>query len=287
MAAVSGPVDQERLAAGVRAVESRGYSVVLADNVRDADGFLAGTDAARAAGYRKLLTDPSIDAIFFARGGYGSSRTLSRLAPAEIAANPKIHLGGSDLTALFAFLAASANLVTFYGPMVAVEMSAERELDWEGVLGGKTPADHRFGSQDVLRGGVAAGPLVGGCLSLLASLAGTAEAIRARGCILFWEDVGEERYRLDRLLTQLERSGTLDGLLGMVIGSVVPGRGESPDAVRDYLRGRFRTAPFPVVMGLPAGHLEAPRTLPLGVPVRIALEGDGGGSMSFTDAGVA
>jgi muramoyltetrapeptide carboxypeptidase len=104
---------------------------------------------------------------------------------------------------------------------------------------------------------------------------------------LFWEDVEEERYRLDRLLTQLERSGTLEGLLGMVIGSVVPGRGESPDAVRDCLRGRFRTAPFPVVMGLPAGHLEAPRTLPLGLPVRLALDGDGGGSMTFTEAGVA
>jgi muramoyltetrapeptide carboxypeptidase len=287
VAAVSGPVDRERLAAGVRAIESRGYSVVLADNVRDADGFLAGTDAARAASYRKLVTDPSIDAIFFARGGYGSSRTLSRLDAAEIAANPKIHLGGSDLTVLFAFLAGSANLVAFYGPMVAVEMGAGRELDWERVLGGETPADHRFGSEDVLRGGVASGPLVGGCLSLLASLAGTPEAVRARGCILFWEDVGEERYRLDRLLTQLERSGTLDGLLGMVIGSVVPGRGESPDAVRDYLRGRFRTAPFPVVMGLPAGHLEAPRTLPLGLPVRLSLDGDGGGSMSFTGSGVA
>jgi muramoyltetrapeptide carboxypeptidase len=280
-------VDSERLAGGVRAIESRGYSVILADNIRDTAGFLAGDDSARASGYRKLVADPSVDAIFFARGGYGSSRILSRLDAAEIAANPKIHLGGSDLTALFAWLARSAGLVTFYGPMVAVEMGSGLELDWERVLAGETPAEHRFGSGDVLRAGAAEGPLVGGCLSLLAAAAGTPEAVRARGCILFWEDVGEERYRLDRLLTQLERSGTLDGLLGMVIGSVVPGRGESPDAVRDYLRGRFRTAPFPVVMGLPAGHLEAPRTLPLGLPVRLSLNGEGGGSMSFTGSGVA
>jgi muramoyltetrapeptide carboxypeptidase len=287
VAAVSGHVDPERLAAGVRALEARGYSVVLADNIRDADGFLAGTDDARASGYRRLLTDPSVDAIFFARGGYGSSRILSRLDPAEIAANPKIHLGGSDLTALFAYVARTANLVTFYGPMVAVEIGFGKDLDWERVLSGEAPAEHRFEPAEVLRGGAAEGPFVGGCLSLLASLAGTEDAIRAAGGILFWEDVGEERYRLDRLLTQLERSGTLKGLLGMVIGSVVPGRGESPDAVRDYLRGRFGGLPFPVAMGLPAGHLDAPRTLPLGLPARLTLDGAGGGSIAFSGPGVA
>ena len=284
---MSGPVDPERLAAGVRSVEKMGYSVVLADNLREREEFLAGSDEARAAGYRRLLADPSVDAIFFARGGYGASRILSRLDPAEIAANPRIHLGGSDLTALFAYLAGAANLVSFYGPMVAVEMASAARLDWEKVLSGETPDPHEVPPADVLRPGSAEGPLVGGCLSLLASLAGTPEAIRPAGCILFWEDVGEERYRLDRLLTQLERSGTLDGLLGMVIGSVVPGRGESPDAVRDYLRGRFRSAPFPVAMGLPAGHLEAPRTLPLGVPARLSLDGDSGGSISFSGPGVA
>jgi muramoyltetrapeptide carboxypeptidase len=280
-------VDPERLARGVRAIEERGYSVALADNIRDVDGFLAGSDEARASGYRRLVIDPSVDAVFFARGGYGASRILSRLDGAEIAANPKIHLGGSDLTALFAWLARTANLVTFYGPMVAVEMGSGAELDWGRVLSGDAPAGHRFAPTDVLQEGVAEGPLAGGCLSLLASLAGTPEAIRPAGCILFWEDVGEERYRLDRLLTQLERSGTLEGLLGMVIGSVVPGRGESPDAVRDYLRGRFRSAAFPVVTGLPAGHLEAPRTLPLGVPVRLSLDMDGGGSITFSGPGVA
>ena len=287
VAAVSGPVDPAKLDAGVRALEARGYSVVLAENVGEVDGFLAGSDDSRASGYRRLVTDPSVDAIFFARGGYGSSRILSRLDPAEAAANPKIHLGGSDLTALFAWLARTADLVTFYGPMVAVEMGTGAGLDWERVLSGGGPAEHRFEAADVVRNGVAEAPLVGGCLSLLASLAGTPEAVRAAGCILFWEDVGEERYRLDRLLTQLERSGTLDDLLGMVIGSVVPGRGESPDAVRDYLRGRFRGAPFPVAMGFPAGHLDAPRTLPLGVPARLSLDGDSGGSLSFSGPGVA
>lgn len=271
---------QERLAVGVRAIEERGYSVILADNIREADGFLAGSDAARATGYRKLLSDPTVDAIFFARGGYGSSRILSRLDPEEAARHPKIHMGGSDLTALLAWIARRSGIVTFYGPMVAVEMANGLPLDWETLLSGEEPRPHAFDAEDILAPGAAEGPLSGGCLSLLASLAGTPEAVSARGGILFWEDVGEAIYRLDRMLTQLERSGTFDGLLGMVIGSVVPGRGESGEAVRGYLRDRFQNAPFPVAMGLPAGHLDAPRALPFGSLVRLEASA-AGGSLSF------
>ena len=277
---MSGPVDQDRLAVGVQAIEERGYSVALADNIREIDGFLAGSDSARTGGYRKLLTDPTVDAIFFARGGYGASRVLRLLDPEEAARNPKIHMGGSDLTALFAYLARTAGLVCFYGPMAAVEMGHARDLDWEALLSGEEPRPQPFAGADILTPGTAEGPLSGGCLSLLASLAGTPEAVSARGGILFWEDVGEAVYRLDRMLTQLERSGTFDGLLGMVIGSVVPGRGETGEAVRGYLRSRFQDAPFPVAMGLPAGHLDAPRTLPFGSLVRLEASADGG-SLSF------
>ncbi|MEO8430886.1 MAG: LD-carboxypeptidase [Acidobacteriota bacterium] len=281
MAAVSGPVDSARLTAGVAALEARGYRVVLAENVGRVDGFLAGTDRQRADGYRRLLADPSVDAIFFARGGYGASRILGLLDPAEVAANPKIHLGGSDLTALLAFVGKSAGLVTFYGPMVAVEMSGAGKLDWEAILTGATPEPHVFSAEDVLSPGRGEGPLVGGCLSLLASMAGTPEAVSGRDSILFWEDTGEAIYRIDRLLTQLERSDTLDGLRAMVIGSVVPAAGESPDAVRTYLRGRFDGAPFPVAFGLPAGHLAAARTLPLGAPVTLEADAVRGGRLVF------
>jgi muramoyltetrapeptide carboxypeptidase len=273
VAAISGPVEPARLDAGVARLRALGYRVVEAANARRADGLFAGTDAERADGYRGLLRDPAIHAIFFARGGYGASRVLGRLDGGEIAAHPKAHLGSSDLTALFGLLVAQG-LVAFYGPMVAVEISEQDGLDWESVLAGLPPVPHDFSEEDVLRSGVAEGPLVGGCLSLLASLCGTPEAIRAEGCVLFWEDIGEELYRLDRMLTQLERSGTFDRLQAMMIGSVVSrDRSEAPRTVREYLRARFREAPFPVAMGLPAGHLARPRTLPLGVSVRLELEG--------------
>ena len=281
---MSGPVDGDRLQAGVRALESRGYRVVLAGNVGSRRDFLAGPDAERAAGYRALWADPSVDAIFFARGGYGASRILKHLDAAPLSERPLIHLGGSDLTVLFGFLAARARLVTMYGPMVAVTM-ANDGLDWESVLAGGVPEAHSFAEEDVLAGGEGSGPLVGGCLSLLASMAGTPEAVAGDGAVLFWEDVAEPTYRLDRMLTQLERSGTFDRLQAMLIGSISTGAGrggDSPEAVSAWLRDRFAGAPFPVVRGFPAGHLPNARTLPLGVSVRLdadsrRLEFDGPG----------
>ncbi len=266
-------MEEEKLERGLAYLRRKGYRVVEASNLRARSGFLAGSDRERADAYRALVRSPDVDAIFFARGGYGASRVLAHLDAGEISENPKIHLGGSDLTALFAFLARHARLAAFYGPMVAVEMAAAgAELDWEGVLRGETLASHRFAPEEVLAPGSAEGVLLGGCLSLLASLCGTPEAIRGRGAILFWEDTGEDTYRLDRLLTQLERSGTFEELRGMVIGSVVPRQGaESPETIRDWLRERFRQAVFPVAMGLPAGHLERPRTIPLGVRARLDL----------------
>jgi len=286
VAAISGPADPERLERGIAYLRGKGYGVREAPNARGRRGFLAGTDEERAAGYRALVCDPRVDAIFFTRGGYGAARVLGLLEGGELRAHPKIHLGGSDLTALFCYLRRVASLVTFYGPMVAVEMNNAEELDWEAVLSGQTPVPHTFAREDVLVPGRGQGVLLGGCLSLLASLAGTPEAFSGRDTVVFFEDTGEETYRLDRLLTQLERSGTFDGVQGLVIGSVVPdARRESEEQVREYLRDRFRNAPFPVAMGLPAGHLPRPRTLPIGS--RVVLELEGAGSLRFLDSGVA
>ncbi len=272
VANISGPVDAARLERGLAALRSKGYRIIEASNLRRREGFLAGPDDERAAGYGELLRDPSVDAIFVARGGYGASRALARIDPGEIRSNPKIHLGGSDLTSLFAFIQKWASLVTFYGPMVAVQLADGDGLDWESVLGGGRPRSAAVAARDIITAGAGEGPLVGGCLSLLASVCGTPESIDARGSVLFWEDVGEETYRLDRMLTQLERSDTFDGLQAMIIGSIAPARregAESPEDIRSWLAQRFAGSPFPIVNGFPVGHLAGTRTLPLGVRVRV------------------
>jgi muramoyltetrapeptide carboxypeptidase len=276
-------VDTVKLDAGLAWLSAMGYRIVEAENLRRRNGFLAGTDQERAEGYRQLLSDPAIDAIFFARGGYGSARILDLLDAGQARAHPKIHLGASDLTNLFAYLYRAAGLVTFYGPMVAVEM-AQEGLDWEAVLAGELPKSHTFADGDVISEGEAEGVLVGGCLSLAAALAGTPEQIAAQDAIMFWEDTGEKIYRLDRLLTQLKRSGSLAGLRGMVIGSVLPCGEDSVEEIGDYLRERFERAPFPVACNLPAGHLSRPRTLPLGTRVRLDLSN--ARTLSFCERGV-
>ena len=253
-------------------LEQLGYRAKLAANIRERRGYFAGTDDQRADGYRGLLRDPEVDAIFFARGGYGASRVLSRLDAREMRSRPIIHLGGSDLTALFAFAgrhAESRDLLRPDGRRGHGESDAAR-------LGGgavRARRPRRIGSRrpQILAGGSGHGPLVGGCLSLLAAACGTPDAVQGRGAVLFWEDVGEDTYRLDRMLTQLERSGTFDGLQAMLIGSISPGArgGESPEAVGLWLRDFFAGAPFPVLSGLPAGHIPGTRTLPLGLPVRV------------------
>jgi muramoyltetrapeptide carboxypeptidase len=288
VAAISSPPDPDRLQAGIASLLALGYRVREAPNLRSVHGFLAGTDEERAAGYRSLLRDPGVAAIFFARGGYGAGRILDLLDSGEARRHPKVHLGGSDLTALFAYLWRQAGLVTFYGPMVAVEMASVGALDWEEVLGGAIPAPEAFPADNVLAPGRAEASLRGGCLSLLASLAGTPHALPAEDAILFWEDVGEEPYRLDRMLTQLEGSGTFDRLQGMVIGSIAPrdgDRAEPPAALQAWLARMFAGAPFPVVRGLPAGHLASPRTIPLGPRVR--LEAEEAATLEFLEAGVA
>ena len=161
--------------------------------------------------------------------------------------------------------------------MPAVEMAGDAAdgLDWEDVLAGAIPAAHAFAAGDVLAAGPARARSSGAACRFSRPWRGTPEAIDARGAVLFWEDVGEDTYRLDRMLTQLERSGTFDRLHAMLIGSISPGArggGESPEAVAAWLEDRFRGAPFPVVRGFPAGHLPRPRTLPLGVPVRLDAE---------------
>jgi muramoyltetrapeptide carboxypeptidase len=158
--------------------------------------------------------------------------------------------------------------------MVAVSMAQEEGLDWEAILAGATPAPQRVDPEAVLAGGAGEGLLVGGCLSLLAALCGTPEAVQGRGRVLFWEDVGEDTYRLDRMLTQLERSGTFEGLQAMVIGSISPSPrgGESQETVGAWLHDYFAGAPFPVVSGFPAGHMARTRTLPLGAVVRVDAE---------------
>ena len=276
VAALSGRVDVAKLDAGIARLTSLGYRVREAANLRLGHGDFAGDDGERADGYRALVADPGVDAIFFARGGWGAARVLDLLDAAEIAARPKIHMGGSDLTTLFAYLHAHARLVCFHGPMVAVDFARSdpdraTEESWQSVLSG-VPQEFPLAPEQILRPGSASAPVVGGCLSMLVALEGTPEALSTEGRIVFWEDVHEEIYRLDRMLTQWKRAGRFDRVAGVIIGALEDIRHNGEDdarALSALLSDHFGDAPFPVVRDWPAGHGRLNRALALGGEVAI------------------
>jgi muramoyltetrapeptide carboxypeptidase len=289
VAALSSVVREEDLTAGVAALESLGFRVRLAPNALAHEPLLglAGDDDARLEGYLSLLRDPEVDAILFARGGYGVTRLLGRLPEELIRSTGKLHCGYSDLTAMSSFLRERCGLVSIHGPMVAADLA--RPLDpltaawFPSLLEGRAPRALVVPAADVLVPGRAEGPLVGGCLSLLAALAGTPWEFDYDGALLFLEEVGEEAYRVDRMLGTLFSAGRFDRLAGIITGSmsrVTFGGSEDPGKLRALLLDRLGPLGVPVAVGLPFGH--AGPNVPLPVGARASWDG-GSRTLAFEE----
>ena len=219
MVSPAAAVDEASLRAGVQLLEQAGFRVRLGAATLAKAGYLAGTDRERLADLDEMFRDPEVKAIIAARGGYGSGRLLPRIDPA-MRAHPKIFVGHSDLTFLLNDLVQRAELVTFHGPMVAgLQARPEAASALLGMLSGDRVGWHQP-AQAVVQPGTAEGLLVGGCLSVIVSMLGTAYAMETRGRLLFLEDVNEKPYRIDRMLTQLRQAGALDDVAGVIFGEM-------------------------------------------------------------------
>ncbi|MFC4590036.1 S66 peptidase family protein [Sphaerisporangium corydalis] len=254
--APSGPVDPVLLAGGRQILTEIGLDVVVMPRVLNRRGYLAGSDAGRAADLQDAWCDPDVRAVICARGGYGATRLLDLLDWAAMeAARPKILLGSSDITALHRAFAVRLGVASCFGPMPACSTlgaagGPERdslEHLCTSLFEMETPTP--VAGDQVIVPGHAEGPLTGGNLTLLASLCGTPHAMRAQGHIVLLEDVGEEPYRVDRMITQLLQAGCLNGAIGIVLGSWVD-CGEPMGVLIE------RLAPLgvPMIAGLPIGH---------------------------------
>ncbi|EMF29878.1 S66 peptidase family protein [Streptomyces pseudogriseolus] len=281
--APSGPIPEDRLAAGLDVLRGWGLDPVTAPHVLDrhgALGYLAGADADRAADLQNAWCDPAVDAVICARGGYGAQRMVDALDwEAMRAAGPKVLVGFSDITALHEAFAVRLGLVTLHGPMAAgadfVKSARAQEhlratlFDPESV---RTLRTDRSGGTALVPGR-ARGVTLGGCLSLIAGGIGTPHTRdSARGGLLCLEDVGEETYRLDRYLTQLLRAGLFDGVAGLVLGSWA--ECDPYDEVRTLLVDRLGGLGVPVAEQFGFGHCEDALTLPFGVAAE--LDADAG-----------
>ncbi|MEU9399171.1 LD-carboxypeptidase [Streptomyces sp. NPDC048242] len=273
--APSGPVPGERLRAGLDVLRDWGLEPVVAPHVLDRHdefAYLAGTDADRAADFQRAWCDPSVDAVFCARGGYGVQRMVDLLDwEAMRAAGPKVFVGFSDITVLHEAIATRLGLVTLHGPMAAGidfigSERAREQLRLTLLAPEKVQVIASGGG--ALVPGRARGVTLGGCLSLLAAELGTPHARpSAHGGLLCLEDVGEETYRLDRYLTQLLRSGWLEGVRGVLLGSWE--KCDPYDRVRPLLADRLGPLGVPVAEEFGFGHCADALTLPFGVAAEL------------------
>ncbi|MEU4604993.1 LD-carboxypeptidase [Kribbella sp. NPDC023972] len=276
--APSGPVRAERLEVGTAYLEQWGLEVEVMPSVlvgHERLNYLAAADKARAVDLRNAWLDPSFAAVFCARGGYGVQRMLEYVDFDELVAVPKWFVGFSDITALHEPLNARG-LVTIHGPMAAAveqlgdETGRQRLHDLlfepERVTDLLAPSGARR-----LVGGVAEGPLRGGNLALLAASVGTPTYAPPTGIVVV-EDVSEDAYRVDRLLTQLLRSGWFAGVTGLVIGDF--SEADDSGLVSAVVRDRLEPLGLPMVEGSAIGHEDLNLAVPLGLPVRLdATEG--------------
>jgi muramoyltetrapeptide carboxypeptidase len=279
VAALSGAVDPARLARGLEALAGLGFVPVEAPNLRSrhrvGDMTLAGSDSERLDAFHELLADDSLGAIFFARGGHGLLRILDGLDWERIGRRPRAFVGYSDLTPLLLGIVQRFGWVAFHGPMVAADLArglseVERDSLLQALAGTPGPWPLAAADEDL------EGVLLGGCLSLLNALAGTPFLPDLRGSLLFWEDLNEPLYRIDRMLRHLRLSGSLNGVGGMIIGhldSPDGSRGPDAEALRSACAPTTPQPALPLAFGLPAGHVAPNLTLALGA--RAAVDGRG------------
>jgi muramoyltetrapeptide carboxypeptidase len=271
---VSGPVDPEPLAAGLDALRFAGLDPVTYPSLTDPGTmrpYLAGDDAMRAGDLRAALTDPGIAGILFARGGYGAQRTLEAMDWDGLdGVPPKVLAGYSDVTAVLEAMAVRLGWASLFSPMAAIQ-GGGAHYSFGSLLRTLMRPDQamtiRYPQAVTLVPGVARGVTTGGTLSLLTSSLGTGTSRPARGGILLLEDVGEEPYRVDRMLTQLRRSGYLDGVAGIVTGTFTGC--EPPDLIHDILAERLGPLAVPMLTWANVGHGGPFQTFPLGIAAEL------------------
>lgn len=277
---------EEWIAQSVANVQAMGFKVRLGRHVRALHGHYAGTAAQRVEDLHQLWADGDVRALWSIRGGAGTAQMLPHLDYAALRRNPKPVIGYSDVTALHLALLRHAGLVCFHGPAgvstftpysvrhlraVLMEPRPTTLLERSPEHRARAAAEPQFRARTV-RAGVAEGALVGGNLSVLSALVGTPFGALTEGALLFLEDVGEQPYRVDRMLTQLELAGLLRGSAGLM-GGVFENCEAPPDSPRmplaDVIDARFGSAGVPALYGASFGHVRDQFTLPLGVRARL------------------
>lgn len=266
------PLTPEQTAKGIGILEAAGYRVKLATNVYTSCDYLAGSDADRAQDLQDAFDDPSTQAVFCSRGGYGCSRLMPLLDLDRMAASGKLFSGFSDITVLHAALN-RRGLATLHAPM-ALTLHTDRE-EWvydslRAALSGENPIPPETSTGRTLVEGRASGVVTGGCLILLCDLIGTPEQVDMLGKIVLLEDVDEAPHRVDAMLTHLLNSGSIQGAAGIVVGEMTRSDERVDRTIgarpwREIVGERLGSLGIPTIIDFPFGHAKQMLSLPLGI----------------------
>jgi muramoyltetrapeptide carboxypeptidase len=275
--------DPDRIALFERTLNYFGLKMKVARNASKRMSDYATSISDRLDDIHSMFRDDSVNAVFAIRGGYGSEHLLDRIDYDLIRKHPKIFLGYSDITAMHLAINKHAGLVTFHGPIVLSRFTEYTQQHFRRALFETSPIGEVTNPPEsnplrpshplrTIRPGKATGPLIGGNLTLISTTLGTPFEIETRGKVLFIEDVDEEPYSIDRMLTHLRLAGKFDGIAGLIFGecedcrphdykpsTVIPW---SLGEVVDNILGALKV---PVLSGLTIGHTDDQLTLPLGV----------------------
>lgn len=292
IAPASAPPDPKAIDRAAEALKRLGFKTKLGKNVRARLGFIAGTDRERATDLMTMFADKKVRGIICIRGGYGASRILDRLDYAVIRRNPKIFSGYSDITSLHGALLRQAGLVSIHAPMLNGALADPKVPEFTKASFFRTVMEAKpsgsicdgYGEKTVsiLRRGSAEGCLVGGNLSLICASLGTPYAPSFKNKILFFEDINEKPYRLDRMLTQLLNAGIFAQVAGVAVGITKDCDQPNGKTLTEYqqsgsdvIKERLSNLRIPVVVGLPFGHVDLNATIPIGIRARLdANKGD-------------
>ena len=272
--------DPSRIERAVRYLEQLGYRTAVGKHVGQTKGYLAGTDEERADDIHAMFADREIRAIMCLRGGYGTPRLLPLLNYRLIARNPKIFVGYSDITVLQLAFWKKCGLISFHGPMPAVDMANgidpfTEETFWRVLTSrkklGVLPLDG--GPLTALQPGKGSGRLLGGNLSLVVSILGTPYQPDFRGCVLFIEEIEEEPYRVDRMMVQLGNASIGQNSGGIILGQFtdcVPKDPTKPTlSIDEIVAENASIWGRPFLANLPFGHVPKMMTIPVGLRARI------------------
>ncbi|MBP2032282.1 muramoyltetrapeptide carboxypeptidase [Clostridium algifaecis] len=279
----SGPLDRETTKESIDFLKQLGFNIKEGKHIYDKWGYLAGKDKDRAYDFMDMFLDTDVDMILCVRGGYGAMRILPFIDFNIIKNNPKIFAGFSDITTLINNIYEKCNIITFHSPMCNSNLHDKTTL--EGFLNvltcgykpftiknSKNKSCEYFRNSTYFNGDSAKGILIGGNLSLISGTIGTPYEINTKNKILFIEDVGEEPYQIDKMLTQLILSNKLQECAGIILGQfkdcTLPHYRRSL-TLDEIFKDRIISLGKPTLVNFQCGHSYPRLTIPIGAQVEL------------------